>query len=86
MEALMCDIAKVIGVILVLITGVIASPAHAQINADVAKKCRALMVKAHPIDVFGSTGSAAAQRSYFQECVRRRGDMPDEKSTTGKGN
>lgn len=56
--------------------------AHAGISGDLAKKCRALMVKAHPSILFGRTGTAAAQRAYFAECVRREGNMQD----TGQDN
>jgi hypothetical protein len=53
-----------------------AWPASAQITADLANKCRAMMLQAHPTEVFGSKGVAAAQRTYFQDCVRRKGDTP----------
>ena len=40
------------------------------ISAGLAKTCRALAIKAHPTQRAGSgTGSAQAQREYFQECV-----------------
>ena len=40
------------------------------ISAGLAKTCRALAIKAHPTQRPGSgTGSAQAQREYFQECV-----------------
>lgn len=74
------------------------TPSHAEITAQLARQCRDMMIKAHPTEVFGSGGSAAAQRAYFADCVRRNGDMPrtaDEKngqpnppqapSTTGQG-
>ena len=49
-------------------------PASA-IDADDAKKCRALAIKAHPTPVAGSKASGVeqAQRSYFQACVARAG-------------
>lgn len=70
-----------------------ATPLHAAISAQLAKTCRAMMIKAHPIEVFGSSGSAAAQRAYFAECVSRNADMPEAKdnaatpppSTDGRG-
>ena len=71
----------------------IATPVNAQISAELAKKCRALMIKAHPTEVYGPTGSAAPQRAYFKECISRQGNMSDTKasghpqpSTTGSGN
>ncbi|HZP75187.1 MAG TPA: hypothetical protein VFB45_03500 [Pseudolabrys sp.] len=52
-------------------------PAHAEITAELANKCRALMVKAHPTLMYGSTGSAGAQRTYFKDCLAHNGDMPE---------
>jgi hypothetical protein len=45
------------------------------IDADDAKKCRALAIKAHPTPVAGSkpSGVEQAQRSYFRACVSRVG-------------
>ena len=45
------------------------------IDADDAKKCRALAIKAHPSPVAGSKASGVeqAQRSYFQACVAKAG-------------
>lgn len=69
-----------------------ATPARAEITADLAKKCRALMIKAVPTVVFGPTGSAAQQRAYFQECISRQGRMEEPPRgdsggdrTTGQG-
>jgi hypothetical protein len=80
--------------VLLVVMMTVTWPALAQIDVDLANKCRTMMIQAHPTVAFGSTGSAAAQRSYFQECVSRRGDMPEAsksgenraQSTTGKGN
>lgn len=63
--------------------GMAASPAFA-ISVDLAKKCRDMAIKAHPFDVAGSkTGSAAAERSYFKECVAKGGNMPDTQQDSG---
>ncbi len=71
-----------------------ATPLHAAITAQLAKTCRGMMIKAHPLEVFGPSGSAAVQRSYFAECVRRNADMPKsndnaaapaQPSTAGQG-
>ena len=61
-------------------TMAIAPPAHAQISADLAKQCRAMMLKAHPTEMYGTSGSAAAQREYFQDCIKRQGRMDDRDS------
>lgn len=54
-----------------------ATSAQAQITADVARQCRAMMLKAHPTMMYGRTGSAAAQREYYQDCIRRQGKVDD---------
>ena len=71
----------------------LAVTAEASISVQLAKSCRAMMIKAHPVEVFGAKGSAAAQRAYFADCVRHNGDMPQARqdaghakpSTTGQG-
>jgi hypothetical protein len=62
-------------------------PLHAAITAQLAKTCRAMMIKAHPIEVFGANGSAAAQRHYFAQCVARNADTgaAPPPGTTGQG-
>jgi hypothetical protein len=49
------------------------------ISAELAKKCRALAIKAHPTKPVGSKNGAyaQAQRNYFQDCVAKGGNMPD---------
>jgi len=53
------------------------TPVGAQISAELANKCRTLMIKAHPTVLYGKKGSEAAQRAYFQKCISRSGNMPD---------
>jgi hypothetical protein len=62
----------------------IAPSAHAQISADLARQCRTMMLKAHPTEMYGTTGSAAAQREYFQDCIKRQGRMDDRGSDPAK--
>ena len=51
------------------------TPASA-LTAELAKKCRALAVKAHPTTVPGKkTGSEQAQRDYFRDCVAKDGNV-----------
>jgi hypothetical protein len=46
------------------------------ISAELARKCQALAIKAHPTRPPGSRyGSAEAQRQYFQECVAKGGKV-----------
>src|SRR5258708_36759378 len=49
------------------------------ISAELAKKCRALAIKAHPTERAGSRDGAYAQtqRDYFQDCIAKGGNMPD---------
>lgn len=49
------------------------------ISADLAKKCRAMAVKAHPSPIAGSKASGAelAERDYLQTCVAKGGKMDD---------
>lgn len=73
----MMKVAMTIGVAGTLVFALSSAPASAGISAELANKCRTMMIKAHPVEVFGAQGSAAAQRSYFAECVSRNGDTAD---------
>ena len=55
-----------------------ATPASA-ISVELAKKCRALMLKAYPYELPGNRkGNSEAQREYFNKCVANEGNMPAE--------
>jgi hypothetical protein len=55
-----------------------ATPASA-ISVELAKKCRALMLKAYPYELPGTRkGNSEAQREYFNKCVANDGNMPAE--------
>ena len=63
-----------------------ATPLRAEISAELAKKCRAMMIEAHPTQMYGPSGTAAVQRSYFRQCISRQGRMDDaQPTTTGQG-
>jgi hypothetical protein len=47
------------------------------INTELAKKCRDLAIKAHPTERAGTTPYAQAQREYFQDCIAKRGNVPE---------
>jgi hypothetical protein len=47
------------------------------ISAELAKKCRALAIKAHPTERASTAPYAQAQRDYFQNCVAKGGNMPE---------
>jgi hypothetical protein len=53
-----------------------AQPASA-ISVELAKKCRAMAIKAHPTQMAGTkqTGIEKAQRDYYRECVAKDGKM-----------
>jgi hypothetical protein len=46
-------------------------------SAELAKQCRAMAIKAHPIPIAGSkaNGAEKAQREYFQACIAKGGKM-----------
>jgi len=45
-------------------------------TAELVKKCREMMIKAHPPSLAGSRGGTAQQeRDYFKTCVARKGNM-----------
>jgi hypothetical protein len=88
----MRNLPKFVCFALALTLAAVAAPAaRAQPSGELARKCRALMVKAYPTVLFGPTGNAAAQRAYFAECLKRQGNMPEAAAgpppaeTTGKG-
>jgi hypothetical protein len=72
---------------IVLAVGVLAmaAPVRAEITADLAKHCRAMMLKAHPVQMYGASGSAAAQRDYFKKCIERQGKVEDHPEPTTSG-
>jgi len=53
-----------------------AQPASA-ISVELAKKCRAMAIKAHPTQIAGTKqpGIEKAQRDYFRECIAKDGKM-----------
>jgi hypothetical protein len=60
-----------------VITLSLANPASA-ITADLAKKCRAMAIKAHPPVLPGAkTGTAKAERDFYNICITNNGTMPD---------
>jgi len=51
------------------------------ISAELAKKCRALAIKAHPNKPAGRA-YAQAQRDYFQDCIAKGGKCRSEPART----
>jgi hypothetical protein len=65
-------------VALMLVTMAFASEPAGAIDAELAKKCRAMAIKAYPPQPAGSKSRhAEAERAYFRNCVARGGNMPD---------
>jgi hypothetical protein len=65
-----------------------AEPASA-LSLQLAKKCRAMALKAHPYKLPGEKGpgTAAAERQYYSQCVANGGNMPESStSATPAGN
>jgi len=64
----------VLGQILLVLT---PTPAGA-IDADLAKKCRDMAIKAHPPPmVLGGKPYAQAERDFYKQCVANNGQMPN---------
>lgn len=78
-------IAAVLAVSVATFMGALQKPAAA-ITVELAKKCRAMMLKAHPYKLPGvqGPGTAAAERDYYNQCIARGGNMPDDSSSGGK--
>jgi hypothetical protein len=55
-----------------------AFPAVTAISVELAKKCRAMAIKAHPPQTAGTKAYAAAERNVFNRCVSRKGQMNDD--------
>lgn len=75
----MTKLAKALVLILAPCLLVYSAMARSQtaIGADLAKKCRAMAIQAHPTPKPGTkaTGAEKAQRDYFSLCVSKGGVM-----------
>lgn len=57
------------------------------VSADLAKRCRAMTIKAYPPVVAGSKkGDAQEERNYFSTCISKNGRMDAESPKTPKNN
>jgi hypothetical protein len=63
--------------VLTLMAHFLATQSSSALTAELAKKCRAMAIKAHPTQLAGTKakGVEKAQRDYFQECVTKDGKM-----------
>ncbi len=62
--------------VLALMAAAAAPQPASALSADLAKKCRELAIKSHPTTLAGSAkGSAQAQRDFYQDCVKKGGNV-----------
>lgn len=56
-----------------------ATASAGAVDAELADKCRRLMIKAYPYQPPGKKdGTAAAQRRFFDDCIKNKAIMPDK--------
>ena len=53
------------------------------ISPELAKKCRALAIKAHPPQTAGTKPYATAERELFNRCVLQNGEMSNKNQSKG---
>jgi hypothetical protein len=75
MEKFLTALAALIVAVQLFLLGAV-SPAAA-ISAELAKKCRDMAIKAHPMELPGAKPYAQAERDYFKTCVSNNGQMQD---------
>jgi hypothetical protein len=78
--------ALAIGLIFLALAALAGNPAAAP-SAELAIKCRDMMIKAYPPVRPGSPhGNAQKEREYFRTCIARNGKMDESPaSTVGRG-
>ena len=67
-------------IILPLAIVLLAAQPVAAITAELAKKCRAMAIKAHPPAPPGTGSYAQAERDFYRDCIAKNGVMPDNGS------
>jgi hypothetical protein len=50
----------------------------AAIDVELAKKCRAMAIHAHPPQTAGAKPYATMEREFFDKCVSAKGNMHDD--------
>jgi hypothetical protein len=74
---------SLVAALIVLFTTV--GPAAA-ITVELAKKCRQMAINSHPPPIRpGNKAYAEAERSFFQECVKKNGEMREGGSPQDNG-
>ena len=71
-----------IRVVVILIAIVVLTPKPASaISVELAKKCRAMALAAHPTTRTGvKHGTAAAERAFYNSCLEHNGTPPETES------
>lgn len=70
-------VTALLGIFIISLTTIPA----AAISADLANKCRQMAIKAYPPKPAGSkSGTAEAERKYYQDCISNNGAMPDNQN------
>jgi hypothetical protein len=80
-KTFMGSITKALGVYapLALIAIMSATSPASAISVDLARKCRAVAIKAYPPAAPGTKkGSAAAERGSYQNCIQKNGNGSNE--------
>jgi hypothetical protein len=54
-----------------------AAPPAAAISVELAKKCRDMAIQTHPPAPAGTSPYAAAERTFFTNCIAKNGEMGD---------
>jgi hypothetical protein len=73
-------------VLVLLAVGVPTGKSIAAPSAELAIKCRDMMIRAYPPVRPGSPhGNAQQERQYFRACIARNGNMEEPPSTVGRG-
>lgn len=78
-----------VGSIAVIIAGVICIAilvphSASAISAELAKKCRALALKAYPVQPTGSkSGNAGEMRGYYANCLNHNGNVTETAPSGG---
>src|SRR5437016_8271871 len=73
--AKMMTVALMLGVVS-LATSLLMGQAASAPTAELAKKCREMMIKAYPpLPAGSSTGHMLQQREYFRTCIAQNGKM-----------
>jgi hypothetical protein len=78
------NLGKALAALGIIVAASVGTAQAAAPSVELAKKCRAMMVQAYPPKLAGSLqGNAGEERTYFQTCLARRGNMNSTDSTVG---